>query len=556
VTRTTYGIFLCYAPTIDLRHQGLGRQLAALLKAAAARDDVRFVVACPSWSRESLQALCESEGVPAGSFEVLAPAQVPPALRLYNAAAAWRKKRSARAGLLRRIAQVASSAVQAGRARLEAAVATSRSMAGLSVVLLVAALVALVPALLLALPFALWLSARWLARRLRRNRWVAALRARTAVLMASPKTEPLASRMYRLMQQRESELLVALINRQPSVRAWFSPTAFWPAFNAITAPRLMCVPDVVLAEFPVSFSAVGGDRFLENFNDVEAAIAGAGPLVTYSEHTKWQTLVGHYGVAPSRVRAIPHAPNDLSRWITVSGFPDLEAVQRNRCEYLLRVAMARTSGMAYGQGFANPGMRFIFYASQFRPSKNVMTLLRAYEHLLRKQHMPHKLVLTGDLAVMPQLREFIHAHHLEKDVLCLHGLELPELAACYRLAELAVNPSLSEGGCPFTFCEALSVGTPVVMARIPVTLEVLGDEALQDTMFFDPYQWRDLADRMVWALGHREQLLQAQRVAYGRLAQRTWGDVLEEHVQALDWVAALDGRTGVAGTAIHERTKP
>jgi len=47
------------------------------------------------------------------------------------------------------------------------------------------------------------------------------------------------------------------------------------------------------------------------------------------------------------------------------------------------------------------------------------------------------------------------------------------IAACYKLADLAVNPSLSEGGFPFTFTEALSVGTPVVMARIPVTEEII-----------------------------------------------------------------------------------
>ncbi|MFD2884495.1 glycosyltransferase [Pseudomonas lini] len=73
-------------------------------------------------------------------------------------------------------------------------------------------------------------------------------------------------------------------------------------------------------------------------------------------------------------------------------------------------------------------------------------------------------------------KKFISEHGLQNDVLCLYGLSIQELAACYKLADLAVNPSLSEGGCPFTFTEALSVGTPVVMARIAVTEEILVDE--------------------------------------------------------------------------------
>ena len=91
--------------------------------------------------------------------------------------------------------------------------------------------------------------------------------------------------------------------------------------------------------------------------------------------------------------------------------------------------------------------------------------------------------------MLPEIAQFIHKHNLQNDVLCLHDLSAQELAACYRLADLAVNPSLSEGGCPFTLTEALSVGTPVVMARIAVTEEVVTDPELQSLMLFDPYDW-------------------------------------------------------------------
>ena len=57
----------------------------------------------------------------------------------------------------------------------------------------------------------------------------------------------------------------------------------------------------------------------------------------------------------------------------------------------------------------------------------------------------HKLILTGNPEVLPAVKEFIKDHYLQNDVLFLHGLKIQELAACYKLADLAVNPSLSEG---------------------------------------------------------------------------------------------------------------
>jgi glycosyltransferase involved in cell wall biosynthesis len=105
---------------------------------------------------------------------------------------------------------------------------------------------------------------------------------------------------------------------------------------------------------------------------------------------------------------------------------------------------------------------------------------------------------------------------------------------------LAVNPSLSEGGCPFTFTEALSVDTPVVMARIPVTEEVLTDPQLQEISFFDPYDWQDCARRIEWGLAHPQELLARQRITYDQLSQRSWSDVVNEHIEVLDRISRVD----------------
>jgi glycosyltransferase involved in cell wall biosynthesis len=195
----------------------------------------------------------------------------------------------------------------------------------------------------------------------------------------------------------------------------------------------------------------------------------------------------------------------------------------------------------YYASFKNDQTDFLFYASQFRPSKNVMTLLRAYEYLLRSRYVGSKLILTGQREY-GEVAAFVHERRLMHDVLFLSNLPLQQLAACYRLARLAVNPSLSEGGFPFTFSEALSVGTPVVMSRIAVTEEVVTDPDLQSLMLFDPYDWRDLAERIEWALDNRDTLLAKQKPLYDKLSQRTWRHVVDDQIRILVQIAVEDAR--------------
>ena len=249
--------------------------------------------------------------------------------------------------------------------------------------------------------------------------------------------------------------MVKKIDGLRHVKAWLSPTAFWPAFNKITAPGLLCVPDVLLAEFPIGFARE--PELFRNFENVERTIRGAHSFVTYSTLVKWNTLVDRYMVRPEEVAVVPHACWDLSPWIKVTGFSDEDCATKAYCESLLQQALCRLGTDDYTKGLQASSLKFLFYPSQFRPNKNVVLLIEAYEKLLRERFTHHKLILTGDPNRYPPVLDFVRGRGLTKDVLFLSGLNNPELAACYRLADLAINPSLSEGGCPFTFTEALSV---------------------------------------------------------------------------------------------------
>ncbi|MCA0002003.1 MULTISPECIES: glycosyltransferase [unclassified Mesorhizobium] len=113
----------------------------------------------------------------------------------------------------------------------------------------------------------------------------------------------------------------------------------------------------------------------------------------------------------------------------------------------------------------------------------------------------------------------------------------------YKCADLAVNPSLSEGGMPFTITEALSVGTTVVMGDIEVTREIVVDPALRESTLFAPYDWKAMADKIEWALQNRDALYAQQRQFFDVLAKRTWKDVVKEHIRILDVIAEQKGMT-------------
>ncbi|MGT2468001.1 glycosyltransferase [Mesorhizobium atlanticum] len=181
-----------------------------------------------------------------------------------------------------------------------------------------------------------------------------------------------------------------------------------------------------------------------------------------------------------------------------------------------------------------------FTQSQIRPNKNVINLLRAYRYLRRTRNLPYKLLMTGNWLQSDAVVQFMNENQLHDDVLFVRGLSERELAACYRLATLAVNPSLSEGGMPFTFTEAVSVGTPVVMADIPVSREIITEAKVAERTFFDALDHKDIARVIARALADRDQLFALQQEFYNRcLANRSWKEVVGEYITALESAGGL-----------------
>lgn len=535
-----YGIFLCYPPTTDLRQQGLGRYLSAFIKGAENKADIKFSLFCPSWSKDDLLELFESEGVSLEKIEIHHPKREPLLLHLFKFFS-WLKKRHSikKDSFFNKIRKKINNGIESIFERLKNETAGVHDV--ISLLPLLRTLVVTTVLFLCLSPFfvffiILYYFLRFLLKPFRLFfQIILKGKQRLLGLLGSPKDDSFVLQLYTKMADVETERMLDLINKNNDISAWYCPTSFWQGFTKIVGPKLLCVPDVVLTQFPGGFSQVGGDRFFKTFNDVRTCIDNNEYFITYSDDVINNTLVKFFSINKDNVFSIKHAPNLLNQWLEVMGYHDPEKASNLYAKQLLAQTQSR-SDTAYSAELGTD-FSFIFYASQVRPNKNVLTLLKAYDYLLKKKFIQHKLILTGKRTVLPDIDIFIRENNLEFDVIFLHGLSVQELAACYKLADLAVNPSLSEGGCPFTFTEALSVNTPVVMGRIGVTEEVLTDPKLQEMTFFDPYSWKSMADKIEWALAHLDELRDVQLGTYRELTKRTWEDVVTEHIDVLDIVA-------------------
>jgi glycosyltransferase involved in cell wall biosynthesis len=143
--------------------------------------------------------------------------------------------------------------------------------------------------------------------------------------------------------------------------------------------------------------------------------------------------------------------------------------------------------IARKHGFREP---FIVYVARLdHPSKNHVTLLKAYSILRKKYGVEHKLFLGGSkwfsADVIFQTAEDLG---LKDHVIFAGFVPNEDLPVIYSAADLEVFPTLFEGfGVPPL--EAMACGTPVACSNVSAVPEVVGDAAV----LFDPLSPEEIA---------------------------------------------------------------
>jgi|WetSurMetagenome_2_1015567.scaffolds.fasta_scaffold10409_2 glycosyltransferase involved in cell wall biosynthesis len=239
--------------------------------------------------------------------------------------------------------------------------------------------------------------------------------------------------------------------KRDRIDLFYSPYYKLPLLSSI--PEVNQVLDLMYLVFPPYVRALGifGRLYYATFG--RAFSCKAINIITDSEHAR-DDIIHLWKIRPEKITVIPLGAAD--RYVPVT---DKETCTRVRLKF-------------------NLPERYILYLGNFKPHKNVASLVQAFARI-RNECKGCKLVLAGPLdAHGLVIKSQVTAAGLDEDVVftgAIHEEDLPEVIL--SLADLFVFPSLYEGfGIPPL--EAMACGTPVIASNRTAIPEVVGDAGL------------------------------------------------------------------------------
>jgi len=144
---------------------------------------------------------------------------------------------------------------------------------------------------------------------------------------------------------------------------------------------------------------------------------------------------------------------------------------------------------------------FLLFVGTLEPRKNLLTLLKAFDQIVRQISLRPQLVIAGGEGwLMDETFSFIKHSGIGDRLLFTGYLDDDELRALYSTCRIFIYPSLYEGfGLPPL--EAMACGAPVIAGRVPALQEVLGNAA----RFVDPMNVEALAESIVELMENDEE---------------------------------------------------
>lgn len=161
---------------------------------------------------------------------------------------------------------------------------------------------------------------------------------------------------------------------------------------------------------------------------------------------------------------------------------------------------------------------FVLNVGTIEPRKNLLTLVRALDQILRTTSLRPQLVIAGGEGwLMDDLYSFIQTHGISNRIRFIGYTSDEDLRALYSSCRVCVYPSLYEGfGLPPL--EAMACGAPVITSNAPAITETVGDAAL----LVDPLSVEELANSIVKVLTEERERDRLSQAGIARAARFTW----------------------------------
>lgn len=361
-----------------------------------------------------------------------------------------------------------------------------------------------------------------------------------------PRLRGLVQRALELRSAFAYAAMARAIDNDPRIEGCIVPIGNWDYCRYIERkPLVVQIPDIVFMEFPDHFKGDAGALAL--MERIRYVGRHARAVVCPSDYVKATHLVRGLGLPDSKVHVINHAPMRLdvafAQACAARGLAPAKAAAVAICREFQEASMLgatylrRVGGSAYWLARARDRSVWdrpkLYFPTQYRPYKNIELAIEAVARLRDRHGLLVSLFITGDLAVSKKAFQLIDKLRLHDQVIPLPRVPLDAHAALYKAADLAIAASSFEGGFPFIFSEAVSLDTPIVMARIPVTLEKIHGPMLE-AMTYDPLDLDGLA-RLVRKELESPSLIGPQRALFQEIyGNRTWTTVAQDYLRALE----------------------
>ena len=221
-------------------------------------------------------------------------------------------------------------------------------------------------------------------------------------------------------------------------------------------------------------------------------VRSAGMIIAVSESTK-REICEQLKIKPGRIFVTPEAPRQNFWPVPVSE----------------TIATRERLGI---------DADFILSVGTIEPRKNLLTLVRAFDQILRTTELRPQLVVAGGEGwLMDELYSFIRTSDISDRVRFLGYTSDEVLRELYSSCRICVYPSLYEGfGLPPL--EAMACGAPVITSRIPAIMETVGSAAV----LIDPHNVADLAHSLIDLWNDEQQRSNLSLAGLKRAAEFTW----------------------------------
>ena len=215
-------------------------------------------------------------------------------------------------------------------------------------------------------------------------------------------------------------------------------------------------------------------------------------IITAAESMK-REICEHLRVRPEKVAVTPFAPRSIFRPI-----PPEETLETRR-----RLGVED---------------EFILFVGTIEPRKNLLTLVRAFDEVMRHTSLRPQLVIAGREGwLTEELYSFIENAGIRERVLFTGYVNEDDLRALYSSCRISVYPSLYEGfGLPPL--EAMACGAPVITSNTGAIMETVGHAA----RLVAPTDTQALTSAIIELLEDEAERKRLSSTGLKRAAEFTW----------------------------------